>query len=126
MSTSNQIINMVVNNQGYITPSKVTLSKSMDQEVILSVNDDVTEIHCQFYRIENGKVTREGSSFTIGRGVTKTYDAKKHADGTHYLITTVDKNILDNIVLNELKLVDGQLTGVGLGEGGSGRIIIND
>jgi hypothetical protein len=116
MSTPNETFDMVVNKQGEVTPSVVTLHKSMNQNVLLSVADKTTEIYCQFYIIHDNKYTPEGPSFTIGKGVTKTYDANKHVDGSHYLVTTVEQSALNNINPDELKL----------GEGGSGQIIIDD
>ncbi|MFT6917520.1 MAG: asparagine N-glycosylation enzyme membrane subunit Stt3 [Cognaticolwellia sp.] len=126
MNKPNKTFNMVVHKNGEITPNVVTLNKSLNQEAELSVADKTTVIYCQFYTISDNKPTLQGSSFTIGEGATKTYKAKDHVDNTYYLMAIDDENALKNINLDELKLVDGQLCGIGLGGSRSGRIIVTD
>ncbi|KGJ86536.1 hypothetical protein [Colwellia psychrerythraea] len=124
MSTTDETFDMVANSEGKFIPNKITLNKALHQKVCLSVKDENTVVHCQFYIHLDGKSDPIGEPFVVSIDNSKTYNSSDYSDRTYYLVSKLDKSELTAIKPEQLQLVDGHL--VGAGEGGSGRIIIDN
>ncbi len=124
MNTTDETFNMIANSEGEFIPNKVTLHKALHQKVCLSVKDENTVVHCQFYTHLDGKADPIGEPFDVSIHNSRTYNSSDYSDRTYYLVSNLDKSELIAIEPEQLQLVDGLL--VGFGEGGSGQIIVED